>query len=471
MGRSKTDSFIVEQPLRANSKETKKALARFEAGRQVYNACLGEALERRDQMLRSKIYRAAQAMPHKTKEEAKVRSKVFNKAREKYGFTEYSLHSYAGKIRNSWLGKHIDANTAQTLATRAYRAVNKTVVGEAKKVKFKRYGELDTLEGKTNKQGLRWKDNCLVWNDLVLPAIIDEEDPVIKHALSCPVKFARLVKRIINGRIRLYAQLVLEGKPYQKEKNYVTEGKTGLDVGPSTVAEVGDKEANLHLFCRELDDIHAEIRVLQRRMDRQRRAKNPDNYNPDGTIKKGRLQWENSKHYLETRARFAELHRRQAEHRKSLHGRLINDLLRRGNVFYLEDVSYKAFQRSFGKSVGYRAPGMFASRLERKATAAKGGVVKFPTTNTALSQMCRCGRKEKKKLSARWHSCDCGVKAQRDLYSGFLARHVKLDKEENYYLDCQSAADEWPKIKPLLDEAVEKAKRSYFYDAPASFGI
>ncbi|SHJ44955.1 zinc ribbon domain-containing protein [Desulfofundulus thermosubterraneus] len=471
MGRSKTDSFVVEIPLRANSEQTRKALARFEAGRQIYNACLGEALKRRDQMLRSKMYRAALAMPHKTKEEIKARAEAFKEAREKYGFTEFSLHAYAARIRDSWLGEHIDANTAQTLATRAYSAVNKTVTGEAKRVRFKRYGELNTLEGKTNKQGIRWRDGCLVWNGLELPAIIDEDDPVIMHGLSCPVKFVRLVKRTIRGRTRLYAQLVCEGKPYQKKKNYVTEGKISLDVGPSIVAEVGDTEANLHLFCRELDDIHTKIRVLQRRMDHQRRANNPDNYNPDGTIKKGRLQWKNSKRYLRTRARFAELNRRQAEHRKSLHGKLINDLLRKGNQFYLEDVSYRAFQRNFGRSVNYRASGMFVNRLEQKATAAKGRVVKFPTASTALSQMCQCGRKEKKKLSARWHRCDCGVTAQRDLYSGFLARHVKIDEEGNYYLDRQSAIEEWPTIKPLLDEAIEKVKRSYFYVAPASFGI
>lgn len=471
MGRSKTDSFVAEIPLRANSKQTRKILARFEAGRQIYNACLGEALKRRDQMVRSKIYRKALLMPHGTEEEAKARAEAFREAREKYGFTEYSLHAYAARIRNSWLGKHIDANTAQTLATRAYSAANMTLTGEAKRTRFKRYGELDTLEGKTNKQGIRWRDNCLVWGDLVLPGIIDEDDPVIKHALSCPVKFVRLVKKTIRGRIRLYAQLVCEGKPYRKEKNRVAPGKTGLDIGLSTLAEAGDREAHLHLFCRELEDVQREIRVLQRRMDRQRRANNPDNYNPDGTVKKGRLEWKNSKRYLETRARLAELCRRQAEHRKSLHGRLVNDLLRRGNLFYLEDVSYRAFQKSFGSSVGFRAPGLFVSKLRWKATAAGGGVVEFPTVGTALSQRCHCGRKEKKGRSVRWHRCECGATAQRDLYSAFLARHVGLDGGGNWRLDCLSASEEWPRMKLLLDEAVEKAKCSYFYVAPASFGI
>ena len=471
MGKSKTPSFIVELPLVTNSEQKHILNSRFEAGRQAYNACLGEALKRRDQMLRSKMYRSALAMPHKTKEETKARSDAFKEAREKYGFTEYSMHDYVGEIRDSWIGEHIDSLTAQKVATRAFNAVNKTVVGDAKRVRFKRYGELDSLEGKNNDSGIRWRDNKVIWNGLKLDAIIDIKDPVIAHGLSCPVKYVRIVRRIIRGKTRYYVQLICEGKPYRKEKNKVIKGKIGLDVGPSTAAEVGNAEANLHLFCRELDDIQKEIRVLQRKMDRQRRAKNPDNYNPDGTVKKGKLRWKNSKRYLKTKAKFAELNRRQAAHRKSLHGKLINDILRRGNEIYLEKISYKAWQMIFGKSVNYRAPGMFVSVLKRKAEAAGGSLNEFPTVGTALSQMCHCGRKEKKKLSERWHECECGVSAQRDLYSAFLARHVKTDSDGKYCLDAESAIGEWPAIKPLLDAAIEDTLKKYWYKAPSSFGL
>ena len=469
MGKSKTPSFIVELPLVTNSEQRHILNSRFEAGRQANNACLGEALKRRGQMLRSKLYRSALTMPHKTKEEIEARAKAFKEARKKYGFTEYSLHDYAGKIRNSWIGEHIDSLTAQKIATRAYNAVNKTVVGNAGKVRFKHYGELTSLEGKNNDSGIRWKNGKVVWNGLELKAIIDINDPVIAHGLSCPVKFVRIVRRIIRSRVRYYVQLICEGKPYRKEKNKAVKGKTGLDIGPSTVAEVGNAKAGLHLFCRELDDIHAEIRVLQRRMDRQRRANNPDNYNPDGTIKKGKKTWRNSKRYLETRAKFTGLNRRQAAHRKSLHGKLINNILRRGDGIYLEKVSYKAWQKVFGKSINYRAPGMFVSRLKCKAEASGGSLNEFPTNNTALSQMCQCGRKEKKKLFDRWHKYKCGVSAQRDLYSAFLARHIK--KSGEYYLDTGSAVKEWPAIKPLLDAAVKNARQEYWYKAPSSFGL
>lgn len=76
-------------------------------------------------------------------------------------------------------------------------------------------------------------------------------------------------RKIIRGKIRYYAQLVCDGKPYQKEGNQVIQGKIGLDLGPSTIAEVSNTGAKLDLFCRELDSIQKEIRVLQRKLDRQ----------------------------------------------------------------------------------------------------------------------------------------------------------------------------------------------------------
>lgn len=471
MAKSKTPSFIVELPLATNSEARHVLDSRFEAGRQIYNACLGEALKRCDLMQHSKVYREALDMPSSTERERQARSKSFGIARAQYGFTEYSLHDYVKEIRNSWLGEHIDSFTAQKLATRAFNAVNKTVIGDAEKVRFKRPGELDSLEGKSNASGIRWRDGQILWIGLKLRTLIDLKDKVIAHGLSCPVKYVRIVRKIIRGKTRYYVQLICEGKPYRKEQNKDIAGKVGLDLGPSTIAEVSNTGAKLDLFCRELDSTQREIRIIQRKLDRQRRANNPDNYNPDGTVKKGKKKWRNSRRYLKTGSQFANLHRRQAAHRKSLHGKLVNDILRRGNTIYLEKVSYKGWQKLFGKSINYRAPAMFVAELTRKAETAGGSVIEFPTTSTALSQMCQCDRKVKKKLSARWHNCTCGVSAQRDLYSAYLARHVKEDNTGKYYLDTDSATNEWPAAQPLIASAIATALDNYRHAKPTSFGL
>jgi hypothetical protein len=61
-------------------------------------------------------------------------------------------------------------------------------------------------------------------------------------------------------------------------------------------------------------------------MDRSPRATNPDNYNANGTLTRGKKQWNNSKTYLRTRNAKANLERKLAAHRKSLQGELVNDL-------------------------------------------------------------------------------------------------------------------------------------------------
>ena len=97
-----------------------------------------------------------------------------------------------------------------------------------------------------------------------------------------------------------------------------------------------------------------------------------------------------------------------------------------GTTIILEKISYKAWQKRFGKSVGLRAPGMFVELLRRTVASTGGILVEIPTRTTALSQWCHgCGKRVKKPLSQRWHHCPCGVgPVQRDLYSAFLAAYL-----------------------------------------------
>ena len=91
------------------------------------------------------------------------------------------------------------------------------------------------------------------------------------------------------------------------------------------------------------------------------------NYDERGRIKKRgkqRLTWKHSKRYLATRRRKATRERRLAAHRKSLHGRLVHEIVAVGTTIITEKISYRAWQKQFGKSVGLRAPGMFIDTVE-----------------------------------------------------------------------------------------------------------
>ena len=169
---------------------------------------------------------------------------------------------------------------------------------------------------------------------------------------------------------RYSAQLALSGVPYQQPKHPVGEGTVGLDLGPSTIAIVpGLGEARLGLFCAALAPRMHTKRRLQRKLDRKLRANNPQHYDEQGRCKKGRKTWYDSQGYQSTRRRVAHQERTLAAQRKRLHGQLAHEIVAVGDTILTEKISYRAWQRQFGRSVGLRAPGMFIAILRRTGAA------------------------------------------------------------------------------------------------------
>jgi hypothetical protein len=214
----------------------------------------------------------------------------------------------------------------------------------------------------------------LIWKGNRIEALIDWEDPVVTHGLTHPIKYCRLIQRQASSAraagaddhgYRYFVQLALEGTPLQKPKHAI-----GLDLGPSSIAVVpGEAEAMLSVFCEELAADEKAMRRVLRKMDRQRRAANPEHYDERGRIKKrvGKKPrvWKQSKSYQKRRQRKATRERQLAAHRKSLHGQRVHAIVEVGNTVILEKISYTAWQKQYGKSVGLRAPGLFLALLRR----------------------------------------------------------------------------------------------------------
>jgi transposase len=418
----------------------------------LYNALLGEAKKRLALVRQSVWYTKAKKSADK-----KERQAHFAAARQAYGFSACALEAVADEMRRTtWLGEHLDSHVAQKLADRAFEAVQKVSFGKARKVRFKGKRGLHSLEGKTNAACIRWREDRVLWNGLELPMVKGiEHDPVIQHGLSSRVKYVRLVKLAVHGSLRYTAQLICEGMPYHKPEHTFGKEIVGLDIGPSTIAIVGDTQATLTQFADEVVRDHKQIRRLQRKQDRQRRANNPDCFDDKGRAISGKHPAKKSRHQRETETELQELYRREAAHRKTLHGQLANQVIAMGTHIKTEKLNYKAFQKVFGRSISVRAPKLFFSILSRKAESAGGNVEEFSTYHTALSQVCLCGQKHKKKLSERVHACNCGVVMQRDLFSGYLAKHVQEGR-----LQVAKAAESWPGAEPLLRTAWQQATQN-----------
>ncbi len=460
-----------------SSQVDKELLARFQAGRQLYNACLSEAMERVKLVRNSRTYQTAKKLARTIKKGKKYRpnperKKLFNEAWKQYRFSEYELHSYATIVANQskWIANKIDSNTTQKLASRAFNAAKRVLLGQSQKVRYKVPSRFRSLEGKTNKQGIRWKNDQILWCNLKINCRIDWTNPVIKHGLDSKVKYVRIIWRELNGKRRWYVQLINEGLPYQKPQNYVRDGVVGLDLNISNIAFVGDNKAGLLPFAAKVPTYQREIRRLQRKMERSRRANNPDNYEADFSSVKGRKtiikfgkpipgkkQWHNSQTYLKTRKKKQELQRRKTAYAKSQNRQIVNEILRHGKHIKTENVSVKAWQKRAGKAISYKSPGFVQSEIIRKAESAGGSFQRFSTRKTALSQTHLNGERIKKSLSQRVHRDITGkIVMHRDLFSAYLARFVNDD--DNLLLHL--AAEQLEGAESLLMEAWQEFKQT-----------
>ncbi|HDX9590637.1 transposase [Bacillus multifaciens] len=467
--KEKTPSYIADIRMRTNKKQTRNLLVKGEMGRLLYNACLGESLKRLQKIKKTDLYKETIALD-KVKDKEK-RKDNFKQLNETFGFTDASIQSFGTKTKNDskMIAYHLGTHVCQKIATRAFRAVQKVAFHKAKRVQFKRKGEFVSLEGKSNKTFLTYSNGYVMVGKDTIPCVFPkgDKDKWLNHALQQRVKFCRIVKRIIKGKDVFYLQLTLEGYPYQKYK--MGDETAGFDIGPSTIATVTDSFAELRSFCEGIPNLDKEKCKLQRKSDRQRRANNPQYYNENGTIKKGRKRWHISNQMKKTLAELREIERKITTTRKTLHGYHSNRIIEKAKIIKSEKLSYKAFQKLYGRSVARSAPAMFVNLVKEKLKRRNGTFIDIPTRTTKLSQTCHCGNVKKKKLSERWHTCECGMKAQRDLYSAFLAKCVTKSKK----LSFPQAKKQWKNIQVLLDDCMNdlKKKRKEGKSIPSSMGV
>ncbi|HYG84838.1 MAG TPA: transposase [Azospirillum sp.] len=455
--RASTPSFIAEFPLRTSAADERALEVRLEAARHVYNACLDETLKRLAQMRQSKDWQAARTMS-----KGKERTALFKATMLRFGFSSASIQKHAEACRDAcWIGAHLGSHDTQTTSLRAYKAVQMHAFGKRGRPRFKGKNRLHSVEGKGDAViRLRWQDGkpVVLWDGLALPLLRDprDRDGWQEQALSCRTKYVRILRRSVRGRTLWCAQLVQEGLAPRKERLPVGAGVVGLDLGPSTIAAVSDTDATLEPFCPGVADLDRQIRRIQRAMDRSRRATNPDAFNPDGSCRRGARIAVRSRRYRVRAAAKAELERCLAAERKRAQGELANRVLAQGNTIKTEKVSYRSFQKNFGRSVKRRAPSLFVSTLKRKAASAGALVVEFATRTTRLSQFNHdTGEYVKKPLSQRWHVFADGERVQRDLYSAWLARFVERDR-----LDASQCRAHWAAAEPLLRRAASGFNQS-----------
>ena len=467
--------------------------------RKAGNELVGLMRKNYDQLLRTKKYRKLLSLYGNTENKAKrkILANQLNEMQKSYNVTwDYCRKSMIPIGRKYG----IDAVFALTKAEDVWRGIEKCLYGNGNIIHFSKYGKLPCIRAKQINRGITMsvKDNKLQFklgkiifgiqiNDrfqqdevnavlsyLAEPEIMDSKavNTLVEDACCIDTYrpcYATLVPKTIRGKHRVYLHLTIEGKAkpkYDKHGNprhKYGKGMIGADIGTQTVAYTSDLEVGLKNLSERGNSIQTserKERLLYRAMDRSRRATNPQNYNEDGTVKKGHKTWKYSNQYKKLKAKHSELCRINAVNRQLAINEDSNHLRSLGDIFVTEPKNASKLmkrakettkndkgkfnkKKRFGKSIKNRCPSGFQTTIEKKFKVTGGTYIEVPNNYRASQYDHTADDYIKKKLSDRLYKLRDGTEVQRDWYSSFLlycydykTRNIDKDKCIDEFNGC-----------------------------------
>ena len=485
-------NFIVQFPLITEQYQEDILNKRFEIGRKIYNSLVTVTKNRYKEMIKTKLYRSIKEelkdiYSSTSKENVKRKKelcKQLNELYKQYSLNEYSFHNDVKEMQKHFKN-NIDSFTAQKLATNLWKAYDKLLFGNGKDIHYKRYDSLNSLEGKSNNTGIRFKDDMLLWNGLKIPVKIDYNNPYEYQTMQNDICYCRIGRKYVRNKYKFYLQIVFKGvvptkidKETGEIKHQLGTGDVGLDIGTSTIAIASNTDVKIFELCDKVQNIENKKRLIQRKIDRSKRAMNPDNFNEDGTIKKQgnkKVTWVKSNHYIQLQNELKELYRKQADIRKYQHECLANEIISLGDNIYVETMNFSGLQKRakktekndkgkfkkkkrFGKSLANKAPAMLLTIIDRKLKYHDMVLNKIDTYSVKASQYNHfdCEYK-KKKLSERWNYFG-DIKVQRDMYSAFLIMNVDNDLKGINQKKCNERFDSFLKLHDIEVERLTGKK-------------
>lgn len=446
-----------------------------------------------EQMIRTKRYRKLLKLYGSTEDTKKRKSlaKQLEEMQEAYHVTWNDCRTAMIPIGRKY---GINSIFALTKAEDVWRGMEKCLYGDGHSLHFSRYGDLPCIRAKQIERGiplavkngqLQFKTGPVVFGVRVKDRFQRDEVQAVLSYLENPENmdqkaaeifmqehfcidtyrpcYATLVPKYIRGKYRIYLHLTIEGKAKPKydrsgnPRHKFGRGVVGADIGTQTVAYTTDTEVGLKNLSERGNSIkknERKERNLKRAMDRSRRAVNPQYYNEDGTITKGKKYWKYSNHYKRLKEKYADLCRINAVNRQLAINEDANHLRSLGDVLVTEQPNANKLKKRakettigangkinrkkrFGKSIQNRCPGGFQKTLENKFKVSGGTYIEVPMDYRASQYDHSADDYIKKKLSDRMYRLSDGTLVQRDWYSSFLL----------YCYDCETQGIDKNKCK------------------------
>lgn len=494
--------FVLTLPLHVTEGQAAVLNKRYEHCRQVFNRLQNKMMCMYTYVEQTKAWKGCvKTKDGKTFPDIAARRKFMNnytiickngqgKNRAIKPFTEFGIRSYVAVFNKTYKDCGINSYILQGIANNAWSAWEKFLYGNGKRISFKRKDECNSysvsiassggfigfdiseLESCNrigiNLNGKRGKNAKMMY--LRLDVKTDYERECIAN---CELREITIKRNFVRGQWKYFIGLTLKGaKPSKNRK--LGQGRVGIDLGTSSVAVSSDEVVFIDDLAKGVEDIEKKKNILQRQIDRSRRAMNPEQFNEDGTIrryKRGtRPAWIQSKRCKKKREELKELYRKQTVRRKESHIRLSNMLLSLGNDFIIENNPISAWSRRakettinkkgkinpkkrHGKSIANHAPAMFATILENKVKSLGGSFTKLPIRNAATQFDFTNQSFTPHKESERRITLSNGVTHLRDVISAYNIQHL-LGNNKEY--DVEAMVAKYDRFCRLEQEEIQR---------------
>ena len=445
--------FVLSLPLKLEPWQEHRLDKALEVNRQIYNAMLREGLKRYRQMAQTRAFRKLQEdlRASREPEERKRIYRELDKLRERYRLRPYDFSKDSTAYRRHFR-ENTDAPIVQNLAASVSRAVLGLSDGRAEKAFYKPEGGLNCISGKTNHTSIRYKDGILYWKKLRLKTL-EKGSAYERQALEQTICFCRIKRKLIRGKFRYYAELVMKGScPVRKVIPAREKGTVGIKSSLSSVTAVSAGEILKLQLPRSSDTLEAQRKELARKLERSRRATNPQNYEKNGTIRKGIFLWRQSINYRNLIKQYAEILRMQRVRRDELQRACMERLLEMGDCFVYEELSYRSMKYG-GRKIEDAAPAAFFRKFRRKAeNQGRSGLAAnhLQTQSSSFDHSAGAVRKTKplrsKPPSAKAVRVIEGQEIESQCYGAFLLRH--LDPESGQ-IDADRCRQEFSQFLEL----------------------
>ncbi|MCG3208616.1 MAG: IS607 family transposase ISCARN56 [Anaerolineae bacterium] len=222
--------------------------------------------------------------------------------------------------------------------------------------------------------------------------------------------------RILGGRISysqgrwwLAVQVEIEHEPEHGD------GAVGIDLGIKYLAVTSDGQVVDN--PKALQQSLRKLRRMQRKLDRQRRANNPANFDEKGRAMRGK-EWATSARMKETETKIAKTNARIANLRREIAHQFTTDIIRNNEIIGIEDLNIRGLMANYKLAKAIADAGLYEKRRQLEYKAAQNGAILVPVSRWyPSSKMCnKCGwvNTGLKLWEREWTCGGCGQVNHRD---------------------------------------------------------